>query len=133
MIHRLTQRPFVVRITLSIFELAVAVSWALVGVAIIPDRAAVTAHSIVAHELHAFTTVWSALFAVGGLSVAYGIVAHSFRVRVAGLALLATGLLMAGIAAVAYTIEPRVFVYFVYAAACALRAIALTVEHKRAA
>lgn len=130
-IDRIARRPVSRRITASLFELAVAVSWALVGLSVIPDRAAVVKHSLIGRELGIFTTAWSILFVVGGLSVVYGITAKSFRVRIAGLALLASGLLMEGIAAAIYSPEPRALIYFVYCGAAAFRAVLLTIEHKR--
>jgi hypothetical protein len=129
-IRLIERRPAAKRIAASIFELAVALSWVLVGLSIIPDRQSATTHSLIGHSLGIFTTAWSVLFVVGGALVIWGITMHSFRARIAGLTLLSSGLLMEGIAALTVRLEPRVFVYFVYAGACAFRALHLTTENR---
>jgi hypothetical protein len=119
------------RLTGHVFEVAVAVSWALVGLSYLPSPSDTADHSPVGRNLGTFSVVWSVLFIVGAIGVVWGVSRLQKRWRVAGLVLLATGLLMEGIGAATFEFSPRVLVYFVYCAACASRAYLLTAEHRR--
>lgn len=114
-----------------LFELAVAASWILVGLSFIPSPTDTAAHSPVGRNLGTFQVVWSVLFIVGGTMVVVAVLRRLLGVRVAGLALLATGLLMEGVGALTFEPSPRVLVYFVYCVACSTRAIVLTLEQRR--
>lgn len=118
------------RLSGNLFELAVSVSWMLVGLSFLPSPTDVAEHSPVGRNVGAFLMVWAALLTLGGAMVAYSALKGMLRSRVAGHALLTTGLLMEGVAAATYAFEPRVLVYFVYGAACATRALLLTMEHR---
>lgn len=104
-----------------IFELATAVVYMLVGVTnIISPQAAV--HTSVGRTVPPFDTVWSLLYMLGAACVVTGILKPFPALRVAGLTLLGTGLLMQTAAALTFAVQPRAFSPFVYAAACFARA-----------
>lgn len=106
-----------------IFELAVAVSWATVGVTYLTDGDALT-RSPVGRNVGAWSVAWSILYIVAGVLVIYGVL-RSVRVRVAGLVLLSTGLAMQTVAVASFEPDLRVAVYTVYAVAAASRAVLL--------
>lgn len=118
------------RAAASLFELAVSLSWMLVGVAILPNPTSVAAHSPVGRNVGLFASAWAVLFILGGALVIHGILRASPRTRVAGLLLLATGLLMEGVAAATFEMEPRVLIYFVYCIACVGRAFLVARENR---
>lgn len=124
-------KPMVDRVTGHLFELAVAISWMLVGMSFIPNPTDTAAHSPVGRNLGVFAVVWSIMFIAGGLLVVWGVLRSVLGVRVGGLLLLATGLMMEGIGALTFEPSPRVLVYFVYCLACLARGIGLTMEQRR--
>jgi hypothetical protein len=109
----------------SLFELAVAVAFAIVGLAFLIAPGA-AAHSPVGRHVHPFDDAWSVLYLVAAPLVVAGVLRVSVRLRVCGLALLATGLVMQGVAAASFEMEPRVAIYFLYAAVAVLRAVVLS-------
>lgn len=102
--------------------MAVAFAFMLVGAAYLLAPEATAIASPVGRDLGIFEIVWSALYVLGGASIIYALARPSARARVAGLALLATGLLMNGIGAATFELTLRVPIYFVYFLACASRA-----------
>lgn len=110
-----------------LFEGAVAIGWAIIGIAYLTN-AHLEDHSPIGREVQPFDLVWSILYLVACPMILYGLWwgSRHWRWRVAGLILLTTGLIMQGIAAATFELEPRVAVYAVYAAACFLRAALLT-------
>lgn len=127
--HRMMWR----RLTEELFEVAVALAWLLVGATFLPAPTDTAQHSPVGRNVGVFATGWSLLFIIGGALTICGVLRGELGVRVAGLVLLTTGLLMEGIAAGTFNFTPRVAVYFVYAAACGARALMLTLEQRRGA
>lgn len=107
-----------------LFEGAVAAGQLLSGIAFLTVKQAVLL-SPVGRHVHPWDEVWSILYVLGGAAVLYGLADGWWRLRfrVAGLTLLATGLTMQGVAAAWRELEPRVLTFFVYATACALRAV----------
>lgn len=105
-----------------LFELATACCWMVVGLAYLVDGSSLL-RSPVGRHVAPFDTAWSVFYVAAGPMIVAGILATSLRVRVAGLVLLATGLVMQGVAAATFAIEPRVANYFIFAVACVLRAV----------
>jgi hypothetical protein len=121
----------VVRIGDRAFELAVALTLALVGVAWAPDVGESPLHSPVAVRMLPWQDVWSGMYVLGAVFVFVGIPRRRCHWRVAGLVLLTTGLLLEGIAATSFAVSLRAAVYFIFATACAGRALALVLGHLR--
>jgi hypothetical protein len=111
------------RLVAHLFEAAMSVTWALVGVAYLTDHG-IALDSPVGRDVGGFETAWSWLYVLACPLILYGLLRgpRDWRFRVAGLILLATGLVMHGVAAVTFHLEPRVAIYGIYAAACVLRA-----------
>lgn len=111
------------RIRAHLFELAVAVAWAMVGTAYLLDPEAVASKSPLGHAIGNWPTVWSLLEIIGGVMTAGAILRRNTRFRVAGLTLLATGIGMQAVAVTVYGNDLRILVYYTYAGACAARAL----------
>lgn len=107
------------------FEIAVMIGFFLVGVALLtdPTRAEL---SPVGAVVEGWSTVWASVYVVVCPSVLLAIARGSSRLRVAGLVLVASAMLMQGTAAVVLnTFDPRSWVYVVFSAACVVRAVAV--------
>lgn len=120
----LTQPTVPRRISAHLFELAVSAASVIVAIAYVidPDQALLT--SPIGRDLPDYLWIsWSALKAVGGLTVIAAIARGRADYRIAGLILLAAGLAMNGVAAMVSSPDVRDLVYLLYATACALRAI----------
>lgn len=117
-------RPPLIRVIRShLFELAVAVVFTLAGVAYLRGGG-VALRSPVGRDVGVFSTVWAVFYIVGGPLTILGVLRLNLRVRVAGLALLTSGLLMTGVAALwGHPEDPRWANYFIFAAACGTRAV----------
>jgi hypothetical protein len=115
------------RLVAHLFEAAVSLAWAFTGIAYLtsPDR---LARSPVGRSVEPFDMIWSGFYVAACPLILYGLWSgvRDWRFRVAGLTLLTAGLIMQGIAAGTYELEPRVALYAVYAAACFLRVAFLT-------
>jgi hypothetical protein len=107
----------------NLFEAATSLGWACVGLAYLTAPGA-AGRSPVGHSVHPWDVIWSVLYVVGGPMV-YWALGDPRRVpwRVAGLTLLATGLVMQAIAVAVLAPDTRVGLYLIYAIACALRAV----------
>lgn len=105
-----------------LFELATAIVFALVGLAWLSEPAKTALRSPVGHNVGFYADAWSVLYLVALPLVAWGVF-RSNAIRIAGLMLLGTGLVMNCIAALSFEqIGPRSFGYGVFAIACFLRA-----------
>lgn len=113
------------------FELAVALTLALLGAVWAPDIGESPLHSPVGRQVLPWQDIWSAMYLCGAVLVFVGIPRRRCQWRLAGLVLLTTGLLMEGVAAMSFAVSLRAVVYFVFATACAGRAVALLVGHLR--
>lgn len=116
-----------------IFEGAVAVTFLLVGITYVFDVHSALLHSPIAKDISHWAYAWSVLYLCGSPLLLYGIIAWRAKARIVGLLLLGTGALMQGIAAVAFVtdFDLRIVNYFIYAAACGIRAHVLIVGIKR--
>lgn len=114
------------RVVRHLFEIAVAVAWTLIGATYLVDGSAIT-RSVVGESVAPFDTIWAVFYVVGGPLALYGVLFLAVRVRVGGLILLGTGLIMQGLAA-AYVqpADPRWMNFFIFAGACLSRAHLLT-------
>lgn len=116
------------------FEAAVAASWTVVGITFLSSSSSVVL-SPVGREVHPFDYAWSVLYTVGGPVTVIAILLNGrggTAWNVAGLTLLATGLAMQGVAALTFSgRDLRWAIYFIYAAACAMRAALCVVQAKR--
>lgn len=104
------------------FEVTAAIGWFLVGLTYLTSGQAVIA-SPVGQVAHPFDVIWSAGYVIAGPVILAAIIRRSTPLRVAGLSLLSAALLMQWVAAMyGGGVEPRDFVYLLYAGACILRA-----------
>ncbi len=112
------------------FELATAIAWLLTGITNLVSPSAL-AHSAVGRNVIPFAQIWSGLYILGGLAVIAGVLRPLPALRVAGLLLLGTALIMQTVAAVSFAFTPRSVSPAVYAAAAFLRAWVLIVLIRR--
>lgn len=113
-----------------VFELAVALAWALIGLAYLIDPTVIE-RSPVGRMVHPYDLAWSIGYLIACPLIVTGVLfPRERRLRVAGLAILKTGLVMHGIAALSFDAAPRAFVYFVFAGACLLRIVHLVQLHR---
>lgn len=106
----------------NIFELAIALAWALVGVAYLTDSGTALS-SPLEQDAAGFDIVWSVMYIAALPLIWVGCLKPWPHWRVAGLLLLGTGLLLHGVIALDHNgTDPRVWVYWVYAVAVLLRA-----------
>lgn len=109
----------------NIFELAIALAWSLVGLSYVLDPDA-ELRSPLASPAEPYDFMWSILYLLALPLIWAGILKFRPHWRVAGLILLATGLLLQGTIAVQHGVsDPRVFIYWVYAVAVGLRVAAV--------
>lgn len=114
--------PVVDRATQHGFELAAALMWALVGLAFFIDPTKTLDNGVIGARLWPMDFLWEGLFLVGGVMTTVGLLLPSSRFRVAGLLLLATGLGITFIVAMArHPEDPRFLVYGIYAIAALVR------------
>lgn len=106
----------------ALMEMAVATVFLIVGVSFLTDPAT-AARSPVGQGAHPFDTVWAVLYVVACPLIVTGIVRRYPRWRVPGLLLLATGLLMQGLAGAVLSTDIRTLCYFIYCGACVARAL----------
>lgn len=107
-----------------IFEMTVAVGWAIVGLAWLTQQGQIAERSPVGREVGWWSDAWSAAYLVAAVLVVYGVI-RSLRARVAGLLLLGAGLAMNTVAVLTYDPDLRVLVYALHGLACATRAALL--------
>lgn len=130
----LTRRTSVPRrLSAHLFELTTALVWAIVGTAYLTDPDVVTRSPVGDDVAAPLWTAWSTLELLGGLTLAASILIGDTRWRFAGLAVLATGLLMHGLASIWTGAELRDINYFLFAGTCGLRALLLARWNSRAA
>lgn len=98
-----------------LFELAVALAFAILGVAYLIDPQAAVLSPVGRYVGH-WQYAWSLFYIIACAMIWNGIFMKSCAERVAGLILLGTGLAMHGIAAVTSHLEIRDAVYFLYSA-----------------
>lgn len=115
----------------STFELTVAVAWGIVGLAYLSSPGTTALRSPVGRDLGTFAAVWSVFEVLGAVLAVWGLLRARLSLRVAGLVLIGTGLLMQGFAAATFRFDLRVLVYFIYCVACGARALALVVAERR--
>lgn len=104
-----------------LLELTFGLSWLLVGLAWLTQGEDIAARSPIGHFVPVAAAIWSTAYVVAAVLILVGVLLRRDLLIALGLAAQAGGLLMSGVAAAAYTLEPRVGVYFVQAAACATR------------
>lgn len=109
-------RPFA-----NVLELAIALGWALVGSAYFIYGDA-ESRAVFSTSADPFDYIWAAFYLSAFPLIWAGVFCGKPHWRVAGLLLLGTGLLLEALVALTYPIEPRSFVYAVYAVAVFLRA-----------
>ena len=112
------------------FELATAFGWLLAGVTSLLDPTTLI-HSTVGHNVVPFAAIWSGLYIGGGVGVIAGVLRPLPALRVAGLLLLGTGLIMQTVAAISFQFTPRAIGPAVYASAAFARAWVLVVLIRR--
>lgn len=106
----------------NVFELAIALGWALVGLSYVLDPN-LELRSPLTEPADPYDFMWSVLYLLALPLIWGGILKFKPHWRVAGLILLGTGLLLQGALALQNGLpDPRVFIYWVYAAAVLLRA-----------
>lgn len=106
----------------NVFELAIALAWALVGVAYLTHPGAALS-SPLEQDAAGFRIVWSVMYIAALPLIWVGCLKPWPHWRVAGLLLLGTGLVLHGVIALYHNgTDPRVWVYWVYAVAVLLRA-----------
>jgi uncharacterized membrane protein len=121
-----TTRPTITRHPLRAhsFEIATMIAFTLVGLALLLDPDGAAARSPVGRALEGWTVTWAVAYVVACPAVLVALWRGSSRLRVLGLILASSGMLMQGTAAVVLNAtDPRVFTYYAFAAACALRAL----------
>jgi hypothetical protein len=118
------------RLRQHIFELATAGAWMLTGITYLtsPNTAV---HSSVGRPVHPFDTIWSILYVIGAVGTFIGVFRPLPALRVAGLTVLGTGLVMQTYAAASFALQPRVLAPAVYAVACFARSSMLTLLIRR--
>jgi hypothetical protein len=120
-------RPVVsARLSAHLFELAVALMWIVIGTAYLTNPNTTLLTSPVGRVVaEPFYIGWSSLEVLGGALTLAGILRRTDRVRMLGLCVLATGILMHGVAGVAGGLDARDLNYLVFVAACVTRAAIL--------
>jgi hypothetical protein len=119
----LTPGPAWRRLCQHLFEIAVAVCFAILGVTYLLHPNTGIA-SPVGRVVHPFDYAWSLGYIAALPLIFGGIARRSTRMRVAGLVILASALIMQGIVAMFFGghIELRDLIYWIYAAVCLIRA-----------
>ena len=112
------------------FEIATAVGWLLTGITNLADPSSLI-HSAVGRNVVPFAAVWSSLYVVSALGIIAGVARPLPALRVAGLMLLSTGLVMQTVAAITFSFSPRALAPAVYAVAAIMRAWVLIVLIRR--
>lgn len=110
------------RIRAYIFELATGIAYLLSGLAFLISPRAVASHSLIGRQVYPFDTIWSVLEVLGGVLLLAGVLKPVPRLRVAGLLLLGTALMMWVTAGFLTAPQLRVAFNLVYALACFTRA-----------
>lgn len=119
---RIHDGPWHQKVVAHILEIGVAVAWGITGLNYLLDRRS-GIRSTIGESLPNYDIWWSACYVLAALMIVAGIFKRTQRVRVAGLILLASGLIMQGIASLAVTpLEIRDFMYFVYATVALIHA-----------
>lgn len=116
----ITHRPLVAHS----FEIATMIAFTLVGLALLLDPDGAAARSPVGRALEGWTVTWAVAYVVACPAVLASLWRRSSRLRVVGLIVASSAMLMQGTAAaVLNPTDPRVFTYYAFAAACAMRAL----------
>lgn len=106
------------------FEMWIAVAGLYTGLTyLLPFLEPASSAAVVAREFPGLATLWSALYALGGLVIVIGLLRRSPRIEGAGLSLLASGLTVALIAALAagLPVRPALIIQGGAAVACIAR------------
>lgn len=112
--------PWLQRLFSHVFELGVAVVWFIVGIAYMVDPLAAV-HSPIAHNIGHWVWAWIALYLAGSPLIVIGLLGRKVNLRIGGLILVMSGLMIQFIAAVYSPWDLRSLTYLVYATACCLR------------
>jgi hypothetical protein len=109
-----------------IFDVAVLIVFAMVGLAFLIDPEAAVLRSPIGHVVGSYGYVWSILYLLALPTGLYGLYKRAVNIRVCALLLFLTGISMQATASLAFPpIEIRDFTYLIWALAAIGRAVFL--------